>query len=66
MQFQGVQYVGWVNGQFFRILEIKSFYSVVAICDLVQDVETVKGLFELLTASENLFKNMSDACEIVN
>ena len=38
-------YIGWVNGQFFRILEIKSFYFVVAICDLVQDVETVKGQF---------------------
>ena len=38
-------YIRWVNGQFFCILEIKSFYFVVAICDLVQDVETVKGQF---------------------
>ena len=37
--------LGWVNGQFFRILKIKLFYFVVAICDLVQDVETVKGKF---------------------
>ena len=59
-------YIGWVNGQFFRILEIKSFNFVVAICDLVQDVEYVKGQFKLLTASENLFKNMNDAFEIVN
>ena len=59
-------YIGWVNDHFFRILEIKSFYFVVAICDLVQDVETVKGIFQLLTAFENLFKNMIDAFEIVN
>ena len=62
-------YIGWVNGHFFRILEIKSFYIVVDIFDLVQDVqdvETVKGIFQLLTASENLFKNMSDAFEIVH
>ena len=38
-------YIRWVNGQFFRILEIKSLYFVVSICDLVQDVETVKGQF---------------------
>ena len=38
-------YIGWVNSQFFRILEIKLFNFIVAICDLVQDVETVKGIF---------------------
>ena len=34
-----------------------------AICDLVHDVETIFHLYYVLTASGNLFRNMSDACE---
>ena len=43
------------SGQFFRIFEIIIFCCVVAICDLVHDVETIFHLFYLLTASGNLF-----------
>ena len=43
------------NGQYFRIFEIKLLCFVVAISDLVQDVEAIHGLCSLLTASRNLF-----------
>ena len=31
------------------------------LCDPVQDVETIRSLCQLLTASGNLFRNMCDA-----
>ena len=40
---------------FFRIFEIIIFCFVVAICDLVQAVETIFHLSYVLTASGNLF-----------
>ena len=40
---------------FFRIFEIIIFCFVVAICDLVHDVETIFHLSNVLTASGNLF-----------
>ena len=40
---------------FFRIFEIFIFCCVVAICDLVHDVETIFNLSYVLTASGNLF-----------
>ena len=40
---------------FFRIFEIIIFCFVVAICDLVHDVETIFHLSYVLTASGNLF-----------
>ena len=43
------------SGQFFRIFEIIIFRCVVAICDLVHDVETIFHLSYVLTASGNLF-----------
>ena len=51
---------------FFRILEIIIFCFVVAICDLVHDVDTLFHLSYVLTASGNLFRNMSDARETAN
>ena len=39
----------------FLFCEIKYFCFVVAICDLVQDLETFLGLCLLLTATGNLF-----------
>ena len=43
------------RGQFFRIFEIIISCFVVAICDLVHDVETIFHLSYVLTASGNLF-----------
>ena len=43
------------SGQFFRVFEIIIFRFVVAICDLVHDVETIFHLSYVLTASGNLF-----------
>ena len=43
------------SGQFFCIFEIINFCCVVAICDLVQDVENIFHLSYVLRASENLF-----------
>ena len=40
---------------FFHIFEIINFCCVVAICDLVHDVETIFQLSYVLTASGNLF-----------
>ena len=40
---------------YFRIFEIIIFCFVVAICDLVHNVETIFHLSYLLTASGNLF-----------
>ena len=54
------------SGQFFRIFEIIIFCCVVAICDLVHDVETIFDLSYVLTASGNIFLNMSDARETAN
>ena len=51
---------------FFRIFEIIIFCFVVAICDLVHDVETIFHLSYVLKASGNLFRNISDACETAN
>ena len=42
------------------------FCFVVAICDLVHDVETIFHLSYVLAVSENLFWNMSDARETAN
>ena len=50
----------------FRIFEIIIFYFFVAICDLVHKVETIFHLSIVLTASGNLFLNMSDARENAN
>ena len=44
-----------VSGQFFRIFEVIIFCFVVAICDLVHNVETIFHLSYLLTAPGNLF-----------
>ena len=61
---QGVCYLCIFCGQFFHIFEIIRFCFVVAICDLVHDVETTHaGLYKLLTASGNVFRNVSDARE---
>ena len=43
------------SGQFFRIFEIIIFCFVFAICDLVQDVETIFHISYVLTASGKLF-----------
>ena len=43
------------SGQFFGIFEIIIFCFVVAICDLVHDVETIFHLSYVRTASGNLF-----------
>ena len=51
---------------FFRIFEIIIFCCVVAICDLVHDVETIFQLSYVLKTSGNLFGNMSDAHETAN
>ena len=51
---------------FFCIFEILIFCFVVAICDLVCDVETMFHLSYVLTASGNLYGNMSDAHETAN
>ena len=40
---------------FFRIFEIIIFCFVVAICDIVHDVESIFHLIYVLTASGNLF-----------
>ena len=40
---------------FLQIFEIEFFWLVVAIFDLVHDVEAIYGLCYLLTASGNLF-----------
>ena len=40
---------------FFRIFDIIIFCFVVAICDLVHDVETIFHLSNVLKASGNLF-----------
>ena len=45
------------------IFEIIIFCFVVAICDLEYDVDAMYGLPYVLTASGNLFLNMSDARE---
>ena len=45
------------SGQFFRNFEVIIFCFVVAICDIVHDVETIFHLsyMYVLTASANLF-----------
>ena len=48
------------------MFEIIIFCFVVAKCDLVHDVETIFQLFYVLTASGNLFRNMSDVRETAN
>ena len=50
---------------FFEFL-IKCVWFVVAIFDIVHDVETMHGLCQLLIASGNLFLNMNDARETAN
>ena len=45
----------YVSGQFFRIFEIIIFCFVVAICDLVHDVETIFHISYVQTASGYLF-----------
>ena len=51
----GVQCRMIFSGQFFCIFEIIIFCFVVAICDLVRDVENIFHLSYVLTASGNLF-----------
>ena len=51
---------------FFVFFEIIIFCFVVAICDLVHDVETIFYLSYVLKASGNLFLNMSDTRETAN
>ena len=52
------------SGQFIRIFKIDCFCFVVAICDLVHDVEVNSpSLTAIITASGYLFRNMSDALE---
>ena len=46
--------VGWFKWSIFFKLS-KLFFSVVAKCDLVHDVETMHGLCLMLISSENLF-----------
>ena len=43
------------SGQCFRTFDIIIFCFVVAICDLVHDVETIFHLSNVLTASGNIF-----------
>ena len=60
--YQGVQrWMVLVAIVFFRIFEIKWFCLVVAICDLVHDVEAIHGLPQLLTTFLKPF--LSDSCE---
>ena len=63
---QGVQHRMVLVVSFFRILEIKLFCFVVAMSALVDAMESIHGLCLLLTASGNLFLNMSDAHETAN
>ena len=51
---------------FFVFLRLLFYCFVVAIYDLVHDVKTIFHLSYLLTASGNLFRNMSDARETAN
>ena len=51
---------------FFVFLRLLIFCCVVAICDLVHDVETIFHLSHVLIASGNLLLNMSDAHETAN
>ena len=51
---------------FFVFLRLLLCCLVVAICDLVHGVETIFQLSCMLTASGNLFRNMSDARETAN
>ena len=51
----GVQRIMISVDNFSRIFEIIIFCCVVAICDLVHDVETIFHLSYVLTASGNLF-----------
>ena len=51
---------------YFCIFVIHFFCIVVAIFDLVHDVDALFHLLLLLTASENLFVNTSDARETAN
>ena len=53
--FHGVQRRVISVDIFLRIFEIIIFCCVVAICDLVHDVETTFHLSYVLTASANLF-----------
>ena len=46
---------GWFGDQFFRVFEVIIFCFVVAICDLVHDLEALFHIPLLLTASGNLF-----------
>ena len=39
---------------------------IIAMSDVVHDVETIHGLFRLLTTPENLFWNISEPREIEN
>ena len=53
--------------QFVHIFEIYIIFCfVIAICDLVHDVETIFHLSYALAASGNLFRNMTDASETAN
>ena len=54
MTSRGTTYDGF-SGQFFHNFEIIIFCFVVAIFDLVHDVETIFHLPYVLTASGNLF-----------
>ena len=53
--WHGVQHRMISVDNFFIFFKIIIFYFVVAICDLVHDVETIFHLSYVLTASGNLF-----------
>ena len=59
---QGVQRRMVLVAKIFHIFETK----VVAMSDLVHNVEAIHDLCKLLTASGNLFWNMSEARETAN
>ena len=62
----GVQVMMVLVVIFFRFFEINYFWFVVALFDLVHDVEAIDSLYLLLTPSGNLFGNMTDASETAN
>ena len=51
---------------FLIVVNFFDFYFVISTNDLVHNVEALHGLCLLLTASGNLFRNMSDALEKIS
>ena len=50
------------SGQLFHIFDSIYYCFLVAICNLVYNVEAIFHLHELLIAIENIFLNVSDVC----